>query len=86
MADIVKMSTKGQLVVPQEIREQEQFTPGDQFFSLPVEEGVLFKKVQFRKSSEEFRKLCGEIREDLKKRNITPDIVDEAIQWARKKK
>jgi AbrB family looped-hinge helix DNA binding protein len=43
--EMVKMSPKGQLVVPQEIRAQEGLNPGDRFVPFLVEEGILFKKV-----------------------------------------
>ena len=42
-SDYVKMSPKGQLVVPQEIRIDEGFAPGDRFVPFPVKGGILFK-------------------------------------------
>ena len=45
MEDLVKMSPKGQLVVPQEIREKLKFNPGDRFIAVQIEEGVVFKRI-----------------------------------------
>jgi bifunctional DNA-binding transcriptional regulator/antitoxin component of YhaV-PrlF toxin-antitoxin module len=45
--DIVMMSSKGQLVVPEEIREQAGSDPSDRFIAVPVDDGVLFKKIEF---------------------------------------
>ena len=47
--ELVKMSPKGQLVVPQNIRELERFKPGDRFISFPIKEGILFKKVKIQR-------------------------------------
>ena len=41
--ELVKMSPKGQLVVPQEIREKEDFETGDRFIPIPIKEGIIFK-------------------------------------------
>ena len=46
MEEIVKMSNKGQLVVPREIRENQSLSPSDRFVAIGVKEGVLFKKVK----------------------------------------
>ena len=43
--DLVKMSPKGQLVVPREIRAKEDFKPSDRFVAFGVKGGVLFKRV-----------------------------------------
>ena len=52
--EIVKMSAKGQLVVPEAIRDLEDFNPGDRFVPLPVKDGVLLKKVEIPKINVEF--------------------------------
>ena len=83
--EFVKMSPKGQLVVPQGIREIESFEPGDRFIAMPVKEGVLFKKVEMPNVKIEFDKLSKEIEAHFKKQKITPKDVDEAVKWTRKK-
>ena len=83
--DIVKMSPKGQLVVPQEIREKESFQPGDRFIPFPVKGGILFKKVKLPNRQQEFKKLAKEVEAQFKKEKIAPQDVKEAIKWARKK-
>ena len=44
---LVKMSPKGQLVVPQEIREIEAFEPGDRFIPFPVKEESYLKELKY---------------------------------------
>lgn len=84
-SDLVKMSPKGQLVVPQEIREDEGFATGDRFVPFPVKGGVLFKKVVIPNVKAEFLKLSQEIEKQFKKQNISVADVDEAVRWARRK-
>ena len=82
--EFVKMSPKGQLVVPQEIREAEDFEAGDRFIAMPVKEGVLFKKVEMPNVKVEFEKLSREIEAQFKKQKVTSQDVKEAVKWAKK--
>ena len=73
--EFVKMSPKGQLVVPQEIREEESFKAGDRFIAFSVKEGVLFKRVEMPNAKVEFEKLSKEIEAQFKKQKInTKDV------------
>lgn len=83
--DLVKMSMKGQLVVPQDIRELEGFSPGDRFAPFPIKEGILFKKITIPDVKAEFSKLSKEIEKQFKKQRVTSADVDEAVKWARRK-
>ena len=83
--EIVKMSSKGQLVVPQEIREQAGFEPSDRFVPFRVKEGVLFKKIKMPDIQVEFNSLAKEIQQQFGSRKVTPSDVNEAVKWARKK-
>ena len=83
--DLVKMSPKGQLVVPQEIREQEGFAVGDRFISFPIKNGVLFKRVKIPNVNVEFKRLSREIEKQFRKQTVTSEDVDEAVKWARRK-
>jgi len=83
--DLVKMSPKGQLVVPQEIRDAEGFVTGDRFVTFPVKDGILFKKVKIPDVKVEFEKLTREIEEQFKKRKVTKKDVARAVKWAREK-
>lgn len=83
--ELVKMSPKGQLVVPQEIREEEGFRPGDRFVPLPVKDGVLFKRVAIPDLKAEFKKIGSQVSEKFKKYGITQKDVNEAVAWARRR-
>ena len=82
--ELVKMSAKGQLVVPKEIREQEDFKPSDRFIPFPVNNGVLFKRIKMPNVKQEFLSLSKEIEKQFKRQKVTQKDVDEAITWARK--
>lgn len=83
--ELVKMSIKCQLVVPQNIREIEGFEPGERFVALPVEDGVLFKKVEIPKIKLKFKSLTKEVKKQFKKQNIKKTDIKEAVKLARKK-
>lgn len=83
--DLVKMSPKGQLVVPQDIRIEEGFAAGDRFVPFPVKGGILFKKVEMPDVKAEFQKLSREIEKQFKKQKVSPEDVGEAVKWARRR-
>ena len=82
-AELVKMSPKGQLVVPQNIRMNEAFRPGDRFVPLQIKNGIVFKKIEI--PTIEFEKVSKEITEQFKNRKVKERDVSEAIRWVRKK-
>jgi len=83
--ELVKMSPKGQLVVPKEIRDLENFKPSDRFAPFHVKGGILFKRVKMPNVKAEFTSLAKEIEKQFKKEQITGKDVDEAVKWARKR-
>lgn len=83
--DLVKMSEKGQLVVPQDIREKEGFVPGDRFAPFAVKDGILFKRINIPDVKAEFHKLSQQLQQHLQKQGVHEQDVSEAIKWARKK-
>ncbi len=84
--ELVKMSPKGQLVVPREIRTKERFRPSDRFVAFGVKGGVLFKRVNIPDVKVEFESLSKEIAKQFKKRKVKGKGVEEAIKWARQKR
>lgn len=83
--ELVKMSIKGQLVVPRDIREMEELEPGERFVAFPIEDGVLFKRIEIPKVKLKFEALAKEIEKQFKKLKIKKAAVKEAVKWARKK-
>ena len=85
MEEFVKMSPKGQLVVPQQIREEESLAAGDRFIALAMKEGVMFKRVKMPNVKVEFEKLSREVRAQFKDNRVSQNHVEEAVKWARKR-
>lgn len=83
--ELVKMSPKGQLVVPQMIRKEQRFKPSDRFVPFSVKGGILFKKVKMPNVKVEFTSLARDIEEQFRKQKVTEKDVDEAVKWARKR-
>tara|TARA_Y100000310_G_scaffold345521_1_gene465949 strand:+ start:1816 stop:2079 length:264 start_codon:yes stop_codon:yes gene_type:complete len=85
-SELVKMSPKGQLVVPQGIRKEEKFKSGDRFIALPVKDGVLFKRIEIPDVKLEFEKMAKEIQKHFKEKKVTKKDVKDAVKWARRKR
>lgn len=83
-SELVKMSPKGQLVVPQDIRKAEGFHPGDRFVSFPVKEGVVFKRVRLPEVKAEFEQLARQVSAKLRQRKVSRKVANEAVAWARR--
>lgn len=82
--ELVKMSPKGQLVVPKEIREEEKFKPSDRFVPFRVKNGVLFRKLKIPSVKAEFDSLAKEIQQQFKAKKVSPADVNEAVKWAKR--
>jgi bifunctional DNA-binding transcriptional regulator/antitoxin component of YhaV-PrlF toxin-antitoxin module len=85
MEELVKMSEKGQLVVPRRIRKKEGFSSRDRFIAIEVKDGVLFKKLEMPEVKIEFESLSRDIQSHLKKQKVKQEDVAEAVKWAREK-
>lgn len=83
--ELVKMSEKGQLVVPQKIRREEAFRSSDRFVAIGIKGGVLFKRIDLPKVKINFTELSKEIEMHLKERGVGQNEVARAVGWARKK-
>jgi bifunctional DNA-binding transcriptional regulator/antitoxin component of YhaV-PrlF toxin-antitoxin module len=72
-------------VVPSEIREQAGFKPSDRFLAVPVEDGVIFKKIELDIDSE-YEELSQNIQKRFREEDVDEDVVEDAIEWARDQK
>ncbi len=83
--ELVKMSTKGQLVVPKDIREKEKFRTSDRFVAFGVKGGVLFKRVSIPDIKIEMKSLSKDISKHFEEKKIREKDIEEAIRWKRQK-
>ena len=82
--EITCLSSRGQVVIPQDIRERMHLEEGEKFVVIGEEDTILLKKLE-QPSFKNFDKLLKKTREFAKKNEITPKNVEEAIQRVRNK-
>lgn len=81
--DIVKISPRGQIVIPKEIRESLGIYPGEKLLIMRRDREVLIKKIE-KATLEE---ISERVERLAKKKGIDVDkLIVEAIEWARKSK
>jgi antitoxin PrlF len=81
--DIIKVSSKGQIVIPREVRKKLGVNGGEKLLVLTRDGDILLRKTK-NTSVEDIAKKIGKVtREDP----VEIDrIVAEAVEWARKSK
>jgi antitoxin PrlF len=81
--DIIKVSPKGQIVIPKEIREKLGMKSGEKLLVLTRDGDVLLRKAK----EASIQEIARRIEKTTKEEGIDVDkIVDEAIEWARRSK
>lgn len=79
-----RMSSKGQIVIPEEIRKKLGLKPGAQFIVVGQDDVVILKTIS-RPSMNEFDQLITKARKQAKKAGMKRSDVTTAIKKARKK-
>lgn len=77
-----KLSSKGQVVIPEEIRDQLGLKAGSQFIVLGDKDVVILKSITPPKI-EEFSDLVGKVRKQAKKAGIKKSDIEDAIKKVR---
>lgn len=80
-----KMSSKGQIVIPEDIRKRLGLKPGAQFVVVGQKDVVILKTIT-QPSMNEFDQLISEARKHAKKAGLKKTDITTAIQKVRKKK
>ena len=80
------MSSKGQLVVPQKLREALGFEPEDRFIAYGEGDYVVFKKVKLEALRKEFEDVVQTTSRILKKKGVTARVIEEEIKGYRREK
>lgn len=80
-----KLSSKGQIVIPEEIRESLHLKEGDQFVVIGQGDTVILKSIT-PPSMDEFKGLLAEARDQAKKAGMKKGDVARAIKKVRRKK
>ena len=77
-----KLSSKGQVVIPEEIRKRLRLKPGSQFVVVGGNNVVILKTIA-PPSMEEFKHLVGEARRRAREAGMKPVDVARAVRKAR---
>lgn len=77
-----KLSSRGQVVIPEEIRKRLGLEPGDQFVVVGEGNVVILKTVEPPKPTE-LKALMDQVQEAARVAGITPDDVEQAIRDVR---
>jgi len=80
-----KLSTRGQIVIPEEIRTRLGLEPGDQFVVVGEGNVVILKTVEPPKAKE-LKALLDRAQKAAEEAGITPQDVDRAIREVRASK
>ena len=84
-AATTRLSSKGQIVIPEEIRDKLGLKPGAQFVVVGDKDVVILKVIQTPDMAE-FRDVVNRARKAAKKSGMIRPDVDRAIKRVRKKK
>ena len=85
--DITKMTSKGQVVIPQEIREKEGLKEGEKLLVFDIDGTIILKRVsglEKAKSRDKFEENLRSMQETAKKYKITQKDVENEIAAYRK--
>jgi AbrB family looped-hinge helix DNA binding protein len=79
-----KLSSKGQIVIPEEIRIKMGLQAGDQFVVVSDNKDTLVLKAITQPSIKEFKGLITKVRKEAKAAGVTKQSVKDAVKKARK--
>lgn len=79
-----KMSSKGQVVIPEEIREKLGLHSGSQFIVIGENDVVILKSIN-PPSMDEFSDLLKQAQKEVKKSGLKKSDISEAVSKVRKK-
>ncbi len=84
--EITKMTSRGQVVIPQEIREKEDFKEGEKFLVVDMDGTILLKRVQNLnvKTADDFEETFKSLWRTAKTSGITEKDVESEIESHRK--
>ncbi len=85
--EITKMTSRGQVVIPQDIRQDKDLKEGERFLVYDLDDSIVLKRIknlEKAKNINEFEKIFSSMRKTAKSRGITKKDVAEEIETYRK--
>ncbi len=87
--EITKMTSKGQVVIPQEIREEAKLNEGEKFLVYDLDGSIVLKRIKNIdkvKNIDEFEKTFASLWKTSKTRGVTKEDAEKEIKAYRKEK
>lgn len=81
---VTTITSRGQVVIPQAIREDLEITPGNKFVVIGSGDTIILKKMEMP-SAEDLKKLLAQTRAEIRKKGIRRSELNKAIKEVRKK-
>lgn len=85
MLATTKMSTRGQIVIPETIREELSLSSGSEFIIVVEEDAIILKKLHLP-PKKDLKTLLNKANAQAKKAGITPAKIDAEIKKFRKER
>ena len=85
MLDVITMSSKGQFVIPIEIREDMRLERKDKFVIVHDKESILLKRISKEEANKAMIKLMNDISDKFAKAKIKSSDIEKEIKKAREK-
>lgn len=82
-AAIIKVSSKGQIVIPSSWRKRMNIKEGEELLAVGEGDVLMLKKIEGSSLRDEFYNTVGPLRRKVKKLGLTKDDLIEAIDEAR---
>ena len=85
--EITKMTSKGQVVIPQDVREERNLKTGEKFLVYGTADAIILKRVEKLEQAddiEEFEKIFKSMWKTAKKREVCKNDVEKEISAYRK--
>ena len=87
--EITKMTSKGQIVIPQDIRERKEIEEGEKFIVYDSDDTIILKRVKNLekvKNVKELEMVFGSMWKTVKTKNLTEKDIENEIASHRKEK
>ena len=84
MIEVVNLSTKGQLVIPKNMREEMELNKNDKFVLVNDKDTIIMKRLQEDEIKLRMKSLMKEFTQGFKKVGITKEDLRTEIKAARK--
>lgn len=69
MVEIITLSSKGQLVIPKELREKLKLKQQDKFVIIAEDDSILLKRIKKEDADESMRSLLKSLAKDLQQQS-----------------